>query len=81
MTARLMRYVSRIVVGHPGLVTAVSLVLTIFLYSHISHLRLGTDLTDLFGSDDPQWKAVSKIGQRTGIWKPALRADRSTRRV
>jgi len=66
MTARLMRYVSRIVVGHPGLVAALSLVLTIFLYSHISHLRLGTDLTDLFGNDDPQWKAVSKLGKELG---------------
>jgi predicted exporter len=66
MTARLMRYVSRIVVGHPGLVAAVSLVLTVFLYAHISHLRLGTDLTDLFGNDDPQWKAVSKLGKELG---------------
>jgi predicted RND superfamily exporter protein len=66
MTARLMRYVSRTVVGHPGLVAAVSLVLTIFLYSHISRLRLGTDLTDLFGNDDPQWKAVSKLGKELG---------------
>jgi len=66
MTARLMRYVSWIVVGHPGLVAAVSLVFTIFLYSHISHLRLGTDLTDLFGNDDPQWKAVSKLGKELG---------------
>jgi predicted RND superfamily exporter protein len=66
MTARLMRYVSRTVVGHPGIVVAISLLLTVFLYSHISRLRLGTDLTDLFGNDDPQWKAVSKLGKELG---------------
>jgi predicted RND superfamily exporter protein len=66
MAARLMRYVSRLVVGHPGLVAAISIVLTIFLYAHSKQLRLGTDLTDLFGNDDPQWKAVSKMGNELG---------------
>jgi predicted RND superfamily exporter protein len=66
MTGRLMRAISRVVIGHPGLVTALVLVLTIFLYAHIRYLRLGTDLTDLFGSDDPQWKAVSQLGRELG---------------
>jgi predicted RND superfamily exporter protein len=61
-----MRVISRVVVNHPGLVVALSLVLTVFLYSHIRQLRLGTDLTELFGSDDPQWKAVSQMGRELG---------------
>jgi hypothetical protein len=66
MTGRLMRAISRVVIGHPGLVTALVLVLTVFLYAHIRYLRLGTDLTDLFGGDDPQWKAVSQLGRELG---------------
>jgi len=66
MTGRLMRSISRVVIGHPGLVTALVLVLTVFLYAHIRYLRLGTDLTDLFGGDDPQWKAVSQLGRELG---------------
>jgi len=66
MSTKLMRLVSRVVVNHPGSVVAVSLVATILLYSHIHLLRLGTDLTNLFGNDDPQWKAVSQMGQELG---------------
>jgi predicted RND superfamily exporter protein len=66
MSKRLMRLVSRVVVNHPGLVVAMSIVITIVLYSHIHLLRLGTDLTNLFGNDDPQWKAVSQMGQELG---------------
>jgi uncharacterized protein len=66
VTGRLMRAISRVVIGHPGLVTALVLVLTVFLYAHIRYLRLGTDLTDLFGGDDPQWKAVSQLGRELG---------------
>jgi len=66
MTAKLMRCFSGMVVNYPWLVVAISLVATIFLYSHIGHLRLGTDLTNMFGNDDPQWKAVSQMGQELG---------------
>jgi uncharacterized protein len=61
-----MRAISRVVVNHPGLVVSISVALTIFLYAHISHLRLGTDLTNMFGNDDPEWKAVSQMGQELG---------------
>jgi len=66
MMVRFMRLVSRLVVGHPGLVTALSLVLTLFLYANIHNLRTGTDLTDLFGNRDPQWRAASQIGKELG---------------
>lgn len=66
MMVRFMRLVARLVVGHPGLVTALSLVLTLFLYANIHNLRTGTDLTDLFGSKDPQWRAASQIGKELG---------------
>ncbi|HLV88916.1 MAG TPA: MMPL family transporter [Candidatus Sulfotelmatobacter sp.] len=66
MMARSMRLVGRLVVNHPGLVTALSLILTLWLYSNIHKLRTGTDLADLFGSRDPQWRAVSQIGKDLG---------------
>jgi uncharacterized protein len=55
-----------VVVGHPGLVTALSLVGTLLLYANIHNLRTGTDLTDLFGNRDPQWRAASQIGKELG---------------
>ncbi len=66
MMVRFMRMVGRVVVGHPGLVTAVSLVGTLLLYANIHNLRTGTDLTDLFGNRDPQWRAASQIGKELG---------------
>src|ERR1022692_3795729 len=66
MMVRGMRWVGGLVVGHPGLVTAVSLVLTLLLYANIHNLRTGTDLTDLFGNRDPQWRAASQIGKELG---------------
>src|SRR5271156_4009100 len=66
MMVRLMRMVGRLVVNHPGLVTALSLVLTLLLYANIHNLRTGTDLTDLFGNRDPQWRAASQIGKELG---------------
>jgi predicted RND superfamily exporter protein len=66
MMVRFMRLVARLVVGHPGLVTALSLVLTLLLYANIHNLRTGTDLTDLFGNRDPQWRAASQIGKELG---------------
>jgi predicted RND superfamily exporter protein len=64
--ARCMRWVGGLVVGHPGLVTALSLVVTLLLYANIHNLRTGTDLTDLFGNRDPQWRAASQIGKELG---------------
>jgi hypothetical protein len=61
-----MRWVGGLVVGHPGFVTALSLVLTLLLYANIHNLRTGTDLTDLFGNRDPQWRAASQIGKELG---------------
>ena len=66
MMVRIMRLVGRLVVGHPGLVTALSLVGTLLLYANIHNLRTGTDLTDLFGNRDPQWRAASQIGEELG---------------
>ncbi|MFZ0297077.1 MAG: MMPL family transporter [Candidatus Sulfotelmatobacter sp.] len=63
---RFMRLVGRLVVGHPGLVVALSFVGTLLLYANIHNLRTGTDLTDLFGNRDPQWRAVSHIGEELG---------------
>jgi len=61
MMARLMRAWGRLVIGHPGLLAGLSLLLTVFLYANIHNLRTGTDLTDLFGSHDPQWQAALVI--------------------
>jgi hypothetical protein len=66
MMVRFMRLVGRLVVGHPGLVAALSLVVTLLLYANIHNLRTGTDLTDLFGNRDPQWRAASQIGKELG---------------
>jgi predicted RND superfamily exporter protein len=66
MMVRLMRLVGRLVVEHPGLVTALSVVGTLLLYANIHNLRTGTDLTDLFGNRDPQWRAASQIGEELG---------------
>jgi len=66
MMVRFMRLVGRLVVGHPGLVATFSLFLTLFLYANIHNLRTGTDLTDLFGNRDPQWRAASQIGKELG---------------
>jgi predicted RND superfamily exporter protein len=66
MMVRFMRWVGGLVVGHPGLVTALSLVVTLLLYANIHNLRTGTDLTDLFGDRDPQWRAASQIGKELG---------------
>ena len=66
MMARCMRFVGGLVVRHPGLVTALSLVVTFLLYANIHNLRTGTDLTDLFGNRDPQWRAASQIGKELG---------------
>jgi uncharacterized protein len=66
MTVRFMRLVGGVVVGHPGLVTAASLIVTLLLYANIHNLRTGTDLTDLFGNRDPQWRAASQIGKELG---------------
>lgn len=66
MMARFMRMAGTVVVRHPGLVTALSLVVTLWLYANIHNLRTGTDLADLFGTRDPQWRAASEIGKELG---------------
>jgi len=66
MMVRFMRLVGGLVVRHPALVTALSLVVTLLLYANIHNLRTGTDLTDLFGNRDPQWRAASQIGKELG---------------
>jgi len=48
------------------MVAGISLCLTLFLYANIHNLRTGTDLTDMFGNRDPQWRAASQIGKELG---------------
>jgi hypothetical protein len=66
MMARLTRPLAHLVIRRPGWVAAAALLGTIVLYSHIHALRTSTDLTDMFGAKDPQWQAVSKIGNELG---------------
>jgi predicted RND superfamily exporter protein len=66
MMLRFMRWLGRLVIGHPGLVAGTALLLTLFLLANIHNLRTGTELTDLFGSRDPQWQAASQIGKELG---------------
>ena len=66
MTARIMRFVSRLVVNHPVLIVATAVVLTAALYWNIRNLRMGTDLTGMFGSKDPQWAAVNEFIRKLG---------------
>lgn len=66
MMARCMRRVGGLVVGHPSLVAALSLILSLFFYLNIHNLRTGTDLADLFGNRDPQWRTASQIGKELG---------------
>jgi uncharacterized protein len=66
MMARCMRSIGSLVVSHPGLVTALSAILTLFFYANIHKLRTGTDLTDLFGNRDSQWRAASQMGKELG---------------
>jgi len=64
--ARFMRLVGGVVVGRPGWVVAVAAGLTLFFYANVHNLRKGTDLADLFGNRDPQWRAASQIGRELG---------------
>ncbi|HEY0308335.1 MAG TPA: MMPL family transporter [Acidobacteriaceae bacterium] len=66
MMTRWMRQVGRLVIEHPGMVTAFTVVVTLFLYANIHKLRTSTDLTDMFGKNDPQWQAVSQMGKELG---------------
>jgi predicted RND superfamily exporter protein len=66
MMVRFMRLVGRLVIGHPGMVTGLTLAMTLFLYANIHNLRTGTDLTDMFGNHDPQWQAASQLGKELG---------------
>jgi predicted RND superfamily exporter protein len=66
MMVRFMRGLGRAVISHPGLVAGLALLVTLFLYANIHNLRTGTELTDLFGSHDPQWQAASQIGKELG---------------
>ena len=66
MMVRFMRGVGRLVIGHPGLVTGLAFILTLFLYANIHNLRTGTELTDMFGAHDPQWRDASQIGKELG---------------
>jgi hypothetical protein len=66
MIARLTRPLARLVIRWPGWVAAAAAIVTIVLYSHIHALRTATDLTGMFGNNDPQWQTVSRIGNELG---------------
>jgi hypothetical protein len=66
VTAFLMRWISRAVVRTPVLVLIAVGAITAVLYSHVHYLRMGTDLTEMFGRDDPQWRVVSQLGRELG---------------
>ena len=66
MIARFARPLAHLVIRYPGWVAATALIVTLVLYSHIHALRTSTDLTSMFGTSDPQWQAVSKIGNELG---------------
>jgi predicted RND superfamily exporter protein len=66
MMVRILRWVGRLVIGHPGLVVGSVFAATIFLFSNIHNLRTGTELTDMFGKGNPQWRAASQIGKDLG---------------
>src|ERR1035441_5996204 len=61
-----MRWIGRAVVRYPVLVLLGVAAITAVLYSHIHYLRMGTDLTEMFGRDDPQWRVVSQLGRELG---------------
>lgn len=61
-----MRWIARVVVRYPVLVLLGVALITAALYSHIHYLRMGTDLTEMFGRNDPQWRAVSQLGRELG---------------
>ncbi len=66
MIARFLRITTWLTVRHPALVTAVMALITVALYANIRNLKLGTNLTDLFGSDTPQWRAVNEFTEKLG---------------
>ena len=66
MTTRILGLVCRLVTRHSLAVIAAAVVLTVLLYSNIRNLRMGTDLTSLFGAKDSQWRAVSDFSQKLG---------------
>ncbi|MGA3080921.1 MAG: MMPL family transporter [Terracidiphilus sp.] len=66
MMIRFMRGLGRLVIAHPGLVVGLVFAMTLFLFANIHNLRTGTELTDMFGKGDPQWRAASQIGKELG---------------
>ncbi len=66
MTTRLLRLAAWLTIRHPGPVAGVAAILSLALYFNIAKLELGTDLTDLFGADSPQWKAVNEFTEKLG---------------
>ena len=66
MIDRILRMVSWVVIKHTWLVTVAIMILTGLLYWNIRHLRLGTDLNDLFGDRDPRWRTISDLNEKLG---------------
>jgi len=79
-----MRGIGRLVVNRPGLILACVLTISVLLFLNIHKLRTGSDLTDLFGSGDPQWKEASRIGKELGYGNQLyvmIEADQGARKA
>jgi predicted RND superfamily exporter protein len=66
MTAALLQFIAWLTIRHPGKVAVAAALVSVGLYLNVSNLRLGTNLTDLFGADSPQWKAVNEFTEKLG---------------
>lgn len=66
MTSRIFRFIAYLSLRRPFSLLIAFLLLSVLLYANIRNLRLGTNLTDLFGESSPQWRAVNEYTQRFG---------------
>ena len=66
MTSRLLRLASWLTIRHPAFVAVGAAFLTVVLCVNVRNLKMGTNLTDLFGSDTPQWRVVKEFAETVG---------------
>jgi predicted RND superfamily exporter protein len=66
MTSRLLRLVSWLTLKHSWLLLIVIAVFTAVLYFNIRNLKMGTNLTDLFGDNTPELRAANEYVQHSG---------------
>ena len=66
MTSWVLRLVRWLTLKHPALLLAVIAVFTVVLFLNIRNLRMGTNLTDLFGEGTPELRAANEYVQQSG---------------